>query len=339
MSHHLDSPLSRKDTRLNLIDQYVFRGETGTVLIMNANTSLAGDKRTPGFHPEARYEFKINFDGLLYEDLAYRVSFGEPDAAGKQTVAVHRLSGEDAHNDNELGVRLADGVTGTEMRSRDDDGVRIWAGAAADPFYIDLAHLATVRAAIDSGTAMASWPSGSASNTMAASRICSIVIEIPDNSHLYADRNIGVWSVSKLATDSGGWRQINRFGIPMMWPIFRPDDDAYASDMNTVVPSDDWSKDAAHIASLVAGVSGAGGTANSQAYGERIADRLLPDVLPYQIGTPAGFTFGGFNGRTLEDNAAEVMFSLVANSAISTGLGPQSADAARSDRFPYVVGV
>jgi hypothetical protein len=65
--------------------------------------------------------------------------------------------------------------------------------------------------------------------------------------------------------------------------------------------------------------------------------RLLPDVLPYRIGTPAGFSFAGFNGRTLGDNAPEAMFSLVTNSAISSGLPPTDAADTRSPRFPYVV--
>ena len=35
MSHHLDSELSRRDNRLDLTDQYVFRGETGTVFVLD----------------------------------------------------------------------------------------------------------------------------------------------------------------------------------------------------------------------------------------------------------------------------------------------------------------
>ena len=52
-----------------------------------------------------------------------------------------------------------------------------------------------------------------------------------------------------------------------------------------------------------------------------------------QTGTAAAFSFAGFNGRRLGDNAPEVMFSLVTNSAVSTGL----AATATSDQFPYVI--
>ena len=104
MSHHLDSPQARQDTRLNITDQYIFRGETGTVLILNTSSSLAGDNWIPGFHPEARYEIKIHFDGLMYEDLAYRLTFDEPGDDGRQVLAVHRLTGEDAREDLALGT-------------------------------------------------------------------------------------------------------------------------------------------------------------------------------------------------------------------------------------------
>jgi hypothetical protein len=43
MSHHLDSPIARQDVRLDITDLYVFRGETGTVFIINVCHSIAGN--------------------------------------------------------------------------------------------------------------------------------------------------------------------------------------------------------------------------------------------------------------------------------------------------------
>ncbi len=80
------------------------------------------------------------------------------------------------------------------------------------------------------------------------------------------------------------------------------------------------------------------GTADPAAYGEALAQRLLPDLLPYRIGTAAALSFAGTNGRTLADNAPEAMFSLATNTAIhSTGLAPQDTAGTRSSRFPYLV--
>ena len=76
MSHHLDSPLARLDTRLDITDVYLFRGTAGTVFVMNVNSSVAGNKYPERFHPEALYEFKVDTDGDAIEDVTFRVSFG-----------------------------------------------------------------------------------------------------------------------------------------------------------------------------------------------------------------------------------------------------------------------
>jgi len=45
MSHHLDSPLARQDIRLDITDLYCFRGETGTVFVINVcHTRFVADK-------------------------------------------------------------------------------------------------------------------------------------------------------------------------------------------------------------------------------------------------------------------------------------------------------
>jgi hypothetical protein len=55
------------------------------------------------------------------------------------------------------------------------------------------------------------------------------------------------------------------------------------------------------------------------------------------VGTPATFGFATRNGRTLADNAPEVMMSLVAGTAIPSGLKASVAKNQRADKFPYVV--
>ncbi len=78
MSHHLDTPLAAQNGQLFIDDLYVFPGEGSTVFVMDVNSNVTGVYAQPGFHPEARYEFKVHFDGADYEALTYRVSFGEP---------------------------------------------------------------------------------------------------------------------------------------------------------------------------------------------------------------------------------------------------------------------
>ena len=70
-----------------------------------------------------------------------------------------------------------------------------------------------------------------------------------------------------------------------------------------------------------------------------MARELFPDVLPYVVGTPATFGFAVRNGRTLADNAPEVMLSLVTGTAVPSGLTPAVARHLRGTSFPYIKAV
>ena len=177
---------------------------------------------------------------------------------------------------------------------------------------------------------------------------CCIVIRTPDQrvrvfvsstlGELAAERRAVTAAVTQLATDSGGWRQINRAGHPMMWPIFWPDDTDFSNPANTRHPSKDTADDGEHIAGLVAAVAAASGTVGDpRGYGQAVAAELLPDLLPYVIGTPATYGFAVRNGRPLADNAPEVMLSLVTGTAIPSVLKPAATGHLRTAVFPYVL--
>jgi hypothetical protein len=164
------------------------------------------------------------------------------------------------------------------------------------------------------------------------------VLEVPySHPQLRPGARTGVWAVTKLATDAGGWRQINRAGHPMMWPIFWPNDTDFTDPANTRHPSEDAAA-APYIGGQIAAMVAASGTsANPDGYGQTVAADLFPDVLPYVIGTPASYGFAGRNGRTRADNAPEAMLSLVTNTAVPSGLTPAITQDQRASTFPYVV--
>ena len=150
MSHHLDTPLAAQTGQLFLDDLYVFPGQGSTVFIMDVNSNVNGLHSEPGFHPEARYEFKVHVDGAAFETLTYRVSFGGPDTDGRQALRLHALVGEQAREDSADGHLVLDGGTG---ETASGDGIRLWAGRIADAFYVDLSLLAIINGAVASGTA------------------------------------------------------------------------------------------------------------------------------------------------------------------------------------------
>lgn len=336
MSHHLDSPIARQDVRLDITDLYVFRGETGTALVIDVCHSLAGDIPTPGYHPEGRYEFKVDLNSDAVEELTYRITFGARDSEGRQSFQVRRLTGQDATDADAAGTLVADGVTGETTTA---EGLRIWAGKAGDPFWIEPDVLHAVGHAVQDGTTvdLQCWDHSQARNAFAGHTVYSIVLEVPDEELTATDDRIGVWAVASLATDAGGWRSINRIGLPMIHPLFTQYNEDLGDRLNAGVPSDDHATYGDLVVKEIAGIVAAYGTAaDPTAYAETVARRIFPNILPYTVGTPAAFSFAGWNGRSLTDNAPDVMFSMAANAPIALGIGKESVTSKPVATFPFV---
>ena len=177
MSHHLDTPLAAQSGQLYIDDLYVFPGEDSTVFVMDVNSNVNGLHSEPGFHPEARYELKVHFDGADFETLTYRVSFGEADSGGRQALRLHAAGGDQAREDSAAGDLVLEGRTG---ETASGGGTRLWAGRIADSFYIDLSLLAIINGAVASGTApdLSAWRPENAQNSFAGSLVDSIVLEV-----------------------------------------------------------------------------------------------------------------------------------------------------------------
>ena len=343
MSHHLDSPIARQDVRLDITDLCVFRGEMGTVFVINVCPSIAGDIPIPGYHPGGRYEFKVDLDGDAVEDLTYRVTFDNRDLDGKQRFELHSIIGTEAADPDAAGVIFATGTTGELVTT--PAGVRVWADKAGDPFWIEPDVLHAVGHAFQDGTVidLSAWDPALARNLFGRHTVYSIVVEVPDEV-LVAERRdnhrVGVWARSMLATDAGEWRSINRVGLPMIHPLFTQYNEDLGNRLDSGRPVDDFAAYGETVAKAVAGVVAANGTSeNPQAYGETVAHRFFPNVLPYTLGTAAVFGFAAWNGRSLTDNALDVMLSIASNSPVGLGIGKESVTSKPSKTFPYVPAV
>jgi hypothetical protein len=340
VSHYLDSALACQDVRLDITDVYLFRGEGGSVFVMCVNSSAAGSNTPAGFHPGAHYDFHVDVNSDNVDELIHRVTFGQVEESGRQPLELHRISGDGVREYNAAGSLEAWGSS--ESRVTGSQGLRVWAGLAAESFYVEPTVLQATRTAVRLGRRvdLGDWQPRRAVNAFAGTSVYAIVLEVPDAAFDGTPgprKQIGFWGTTTMATDSGGWRPINRMGLPMVQSIFNPPDGERANDYNTTHPVDDWQNYGETFASLVAGVVAAHGTADDpEAYGATVARLLLPDILRYRIGTPANFSFASRNGRALTDNAPKVMFSLVTNRALSDGLCKGHAAGSPRRHFPYV---
>ena len=343
MSHHLDSPIARQDIRLDITDLYVFRGQTGTAFVINVCHSIAGPIPEPGYHPEGMYEFKVDLNGDAVEDVTYRFTFKTRDKNGKQAYIVRQITGSDAVDPNAPGAVIAEGTTGDTLTTQ--KGLRVWAGKAGDPFWIEPDVLHAVGHAFQDGTTinLTGWNPNQAKNLFDGHTVYSIVLEVPDKELLSGagdNRHVGVWAVATLATDAGGWRSINRIGLPMIHPLFTQFNENLGDRLNAGRPADDFATYGEEVIKSIAGVVAAYGTAQDpKAYAEKVAHRFFPNILHYEVGTPAAFGFAEVNGRSLIDNAPDVMFSIASNTPVHLGIGKESVTSKPSTTFPYVPAV
>src|SRR5260370_41757105 len=105
MSHHYSGPVfgfPHGDARLDLTDLYAFPkpGDVAkSTLIMNVHPSEGVNPPGPStavpFAPETIYELKIDTDGDLVANIAYRVLFS-PYKGGAQTATLLRVEDEQA---------------------------------------------------------------------------------------------------------------------------------------------------------------------------------------------------------------------------------------------------
>ena len=343
MSHHLDSPIARQDIRLDITDLYLFRGEVGTVFVINVCHSIAGAVPSPGFHPEGMYEFKVDLNGDSVEEITYRVKFDARDANGGQRLTLHRIDGAQAADPHAPGTLLLKGATGETSSSA--AGLRIWAGRAGDPFWIEPDVLHAVGHVLQDGTIvdLKGWDPSRAKNLFAGHSVYSLVLEIPDAELIgsgKAGQKIGVWAVASLATDAGGWRSINRVGLPMIHPLFTQYNEDLGNRLNAGRPADDFATfGEAAIKSIATAVRAVGTAEDPEGYAAKVAHRFFPNLLPYTVGTSAVFGLGDWNGRSLTDNAPDVMFSIATNSPVRLGIGKESVTSKPSRSFPYVPAV
>ena len=232
MSHHYSGPdygFPHGDARLDLTDLYAFPkpGDAGkSILIMNVHPSVgvnpAGPTTDDAFATEAVYELKIDTDGDLIADIAYRVRFTS-DKNGAQTATLRRVQGEQAAGTGDDGQTIMQGApvsTAREAHVTAAGEYRFFAGWRSDPFFFDtMGALNNLQFTGD--------------DFFADKDVCSIVLEVPNA--VLASGKMGLWH--RTVDGAGGkWVQADR-GALASQSVFLPGDEKAAYEAGQ--PADD----------------------------------------------------------------------------------------------------
>src|ERR1700691_117339 len=318
MSHHYSGPdlaFPHGDARLDLTDLYAFPKPGGggkSILIMDVHPGVGlnppGPTTADPFATEAIYELKIDTNGDLIADVAYRVRFSRAQG-GTQTATVRRVEGAAAagtRDDGQIVIDQAPVSIGREALVTEAGDYRFFAGWRSDPFFFDtMGALNNLQFTGD--------------DFFADKDVCSIVLEVP-NSALGSGK-IGLWHRT-VDGASGKWVQADR-GALASQSVFLTGDDKAAYQAGQ--PADD----ARFIAVFAHSLEHTGGYTLEAA--RRAAGILLPDILPYDPSKPACYPA---NGRTLTDDAIDVFLSILTNGRVTRDkVGPHT-DLLTS--FPFV---
>ncbi len=334
MSHHFDTPTAREDPRLNLCDFYLFAGtpET-TVMAMTVNPAATIESLAP-FRDEALYVFRFDTDGDRREDVSFKVRFSEivhvPTGGvdgHAQTFDVRLATGDEAVV-GDAGQLVLAGSTGTTVLG--DNGIRAFSGVVNDVFGGDAAALNKFRDAAVAGSYQLEAFDNPV-NFFAGRSVGGIIVEVP-NTLLGTDKSVHAWATVSLFGHAPE-QQVARWGLPLFTHLFLNDDDLREAFNRTTPAGDNTAFVSSTVDTVARYVTLAGTSPDPAAYARRVAELFGPVTLPYTVGTPASFDYTGFNGRELGDNVMDNMLSILTNSALGTGIGP---DVRRiSKEFPY----
>ena len=336
MSHHFDTPTTREDPRINICDFYLFRGRPGTTVMALTVNPNAGVAAPDTFRDEGLYAFRFDTNRDLHEDVTFKVRFGAPAHADGsphqhvQSFEVRRATGADALK-GAAGELIISGNTGRVVTA--DQGCLAYAGLAPDPFATNGVGFGGFRHALWSENRFAPESFQNGQSYFAGNNVTAIVLEVP--SSLIGRGLVHAWATVSLYGHAPEM-QVSRWGLPMITHLLLSDpslNDASES-YNRAVPADEAALFAKPMRDFVEkATSLAHATADPSAYAAQLLARLCPSVLPYELDTPASFSFAAFNGRGLSDDVMDVILTLVTNTPLADGVAPDRR-LMRPD-FPY----
>lgn len=154
----------------------------------------------------------------------------------------------------------------------------------------------------------------------------TVVVEAP--TEIFArDGAAGIWA--ERFTKAGGRERI---GSPFLAEILAGNL-ALADLYHRTSPEGDRGRLMQQVAAAISAKAPLeGNVGDPEAYGRRLADQLLPDVLRYDPNRPLGFTFADQNGRHPQDASELVVNSILTGDLLSARACPSVG---LQEEFPY----
>lgn len=213
--------------------------------------------------------------------------------------------------------------------------MRFWAGTVRDPFFGNQNGLRELREAFAQGALdLDAFKRHAGESPFAGLLSSAIVLEIPNR--LLPPTIYYFASADWL--DQGHWHRANRVAyvlVPHLY-LFSTSDEQRASRYEHL-PAFDGQYQVLAAATIEKYTRLAGLQSDPAAYARRVAESILPDAVPYRIGSKAHYGIDGANGRRLSDDAMDAALSWVVGTPVNDGV--DQPEGRVSPCFPFVVPV
>ena len=302
--HHNDAP--NLDPRTDITDLYIFQNPddpTKSILILNVNPEAPAHANA--FDPQASYEFKIDTNGDFEAEIAFHVLFTNSTDGG-QTATLYQATDAEARGAGSIGEKIIQHAPvsfAQEAKITTEEQYRFYAGLRSEPFFADPAGFFNNM----------QW---SGQDFWAGKNVFAIVLEVP-NRALGPQPQIGVWGRT-MAMVEGKLTSVNQMG--------RPGNNALrqGADTNTTPPAQQRDL---FFSQYVAMFQTFGYT---EAEATRLTLEWLPDILPYNYMSAAGYP----NGRQLADDIADNLVEIITKGRMRDDLVYSHTDYLAE--FPYL---
>lgn len=320
--HHFESPLAQKNPKFDLTDLYVFESEKSgyTVFMIDVNPTTGKDGKAL-FGEKGVYSLHIANDRQLKKggltittylkgnELIFGIASGANQAVGTK------------------GEQVGKAIVGKEQVFK--NGMRVWSGAARDPFVGNSAGIIAFRKKLAQGTLdLSAFKDGV--DLFAKLNSSIIVIEVPNAmlpKKMFVYASSAMYNVDK-------WEQVNRLANPLITHLFLANNKMEVAEHVGHRPDIDSTRSYAVSGMVLRAVSLDKKLPHPVAYADSVATKFLPDMIPYETGTKAVYSFERINGRKPKDDAMDAILSLF--------LGRKVTDNANTfdrhpSKFPYVI--
>ena len=323
-SHHFESMLAQQNPQFDLTDLFVFESEKAgyTSFMIDINPTTSNDGKAL-FAENGVYNIHIAKDRQLQNGGLTITAYVKGDALIFGIV-------DDANPAvGSKGKQIGSATIGQTVTFK--DGIRVWSGAARDPFVGNSAGIIAFREKLAQGKLdLSSFKEGV--DLFASLHSSIIVVEVPNSmlpKQMYVYASSAMYLVDK-------WVQVNRLANPLMTHLFMANNPMEIAEHVGHRPDMDLNRSYAVSAMVLRAITLDKQQPDPVKYADQVAAQLLPDMIPYQAGTKAIYSFEVINGRKPSDDAMDAVLSLF--------MGRKVTDNANTfdrhpKKFPYVVPV